>query len=148
MGSNNLIDYLKEIQDFRTSRGRQYELWLILLLIIMGSLTGCHSYLALEDFAKRHHQALGEKLGLNLTRFPSDTTFRRIFHRLDFRLLAETFHCWMKHYVEIEPGEWFSIDGKSIKGTVNNSDNEAPKFCQLGISLQSPSRSSCCSRTV
>ena len=35
--------------------------------------------------------ALSEKLGLTVTRLPSDTTSRRILHRLDFHLLAEQF---------------------------------------------------------
>ena len=37
----------------------------------------------------------------------------------------------MKHYVEIEPGEWLSIDGKSIKGTVKNFDRSYQNFVSL-----------------
>jgi len=65
---------------FSGSSGRRYPL-LILLLIIMGTLSGCRGYQALEDFGVRHYPR-PEKLGLTVNRLPSDTTFRRILHRL------------------------------------------------------------------
>ena len=74
----NLIQSLQKIKDFRASRGRRYPLWLILLLIVMGTVSGCRSYYALEDFGVRHYGAVSKKLGLTVTRLPSDTTFRRI----------------------------------------------------------------------
>ena len=57
----NLIQSLQEIRDFRVSQGKRYPLWLILLLVIMGTLSGCRGYQALEDFGVRHYQALSEK---------------------------------------------------------------------------------------
>src|SRR4028118_1637174 len=114
----SLIQCLQEIKDFRTSQGRRYPLWLILLLVIMGTISGCRSYYALEDFGARHYQAVSEKLGLTLTRLPSDTTFRRILQRLDFEILAQQFEQWVSSAFKIEPGEWVAIDGKSIVGTV------------------------------
>jgi len=82
----NLIQLLQEIIDFRAAQGRRYPLWLILLLMIMGTLSGCRGYQALEDFGVRHYQALNAKLELAVNRLPSDTTFRRILQRLDFHL--------------------------------------------------------------
>lgn len=70
----SLIESLQEIRDFRAAQGRRYPLWLILLLIIMGTLSGCRGYQALEDFGVRHYEALSEKLGLTVNRLPSDTT--------------------------------------------------------------------------
>jgi hypothetical protein len=83
MGAN-LITSLQEIRDFRTSRGRRYPLWLILLLVIMGTISGCRSYYALEDFGTGHYQAVSEKLGLEVTRLPSDTTMRSHFTETRF----------------------------------------------------------------
>lgn len=113
----SLIQSLQEIKDFRTSQGRRYPLWLILLLVIMGTISGCRSYYALEDFGTRHYQAVSEKLGLTVTRLPSDTTFRRILQKLDFETLAHPFEQWVSRTIDIQPGEWVAIDGKSIKGT-------------------------------
>ena len=127
----NLIQSLQEIRDFRASRGRRYPLWLILLLVVMGTLSGCRSYYALEDFGVRHYQALSEKLGLTVTRLPSDTTFRRILDRLDFHLLAEQFQQWASSTFHLEAGEWVSIDGKSIKGTVTQPQTAYQNFVSL-----------------
>jgi hypothetical protein len=117
MGTN-LIQSLQEIRDFRAPRGRRYSLWLILLLVVMGTISGCRSYYALEDFGVRHYQAVSEKLGLKVTRLPSDTTFRRILEKLDFQTLAQQFEQWADSTFAPEPGEWVAIDGKSISGTV------------------------------
>ncbi len=117
MGAN-LITSLQEIKDFRASQGRRYPLWLILLLVIMGTISGCRSYYALEDFGARHYGAVSEKLGLTVTRLPSDTTFRRILQKLDFQVLAQQFEVWASRTIELQPQEWVAIDGKSIKGTV------------------------------
>ena len=116
MGAN-LITSLQEIKDFRASRGRRYPLWLILLLIVMGTISGCRSYYALEDFGARHYRAVSEQLGLEVTRLPSDTTFRRILQKLDFETLAQQFEQWASRTIDIQAGEWVAMDGKSIKGT-------------------------------
>ncbi len=84
----------------------------------MGTLSGCRSYYALEDFGARHYGAVSEKLGLTVTRLPSDTTFRRILQKLDFETLAQQFEQWVNSRLILEPGEWIAIDGKSMKGTV------------------------------
>jgi hypothetical protein len=34
-----LIDYLKTVEDHRALRGRRYPLWLMLLLVILGTLS-------------------------------------------------------------------------------------------------------------
>ncbi|MBW4631359.1 MAG: transposase family protein [Iphinoe sp. HA4291-MV1] len=72
------MEKLSLIKDFRASRGRRYPLWLILLLVLMGTMSGCIGYQALEDFACRHHPALVQQLQLKATSFPSDSTFRRV----------------------------------------------------------------------
>ena len=127
MGAN-LITSLQEIRDFRASRGRRYSLWLILLLIVMGTISGCRSYYALEDFGVRHYGAVSEKLGLKVTRLPSDTTFRRILQKLDFQVLAQQFEQWVNRTFNLETGEWVAIDGKSIKGTVSEQQTAYQNF--------------------
>ena len=130
MGAN-LIQSLQEIRDFRASQGRRYPLWLILLLIVMGTISGCRSYYALEDFGARHYGAVSEQLGVKVTRLPSDTTFRRILQKLDFQALAQQFEQWVNSRLVLEPGEWIAIDGKSIKGTVTEHRTAYQNFVSL-----------------
>lgn len=130
MGAN-LIESLQEIRDFRASQGRRYPLWLILLLVVMGTISGCRSYYALEDFGARHYRAVSEKLGLTVTRLPSDTTFRRILQKLDFQVLAIQFGQWADSTFDTELGEWVAIDGKSIRGTVTEPGTAYQNFINL-----------------
>ena len=102
----------------------------------MGTISGCRSYYTLEDFGTRHYGAVSEKLGLEVTRLPSDTTFRRILQKLDFHTLAQQFEQWVNSAFNIEPGEWVAVDGKSIKGTVTAPGTAYQNFISL-VSLYS-----------
>ena len=77
----------------------------------MGTISGCKGYQALEDFGVRHYGAVSEKLGLTVTRLPSDTTFRRILHKLDFQVLADQFEQWVSQTIRIQPQGWVALDG-------------------------------------
>ncbi len=86
----------------------------------MGTLSNCLGYQALEDFARRHHQALVESLELPLMRFPSDSTFRRVMSGIDFTQLAQVFTDWLRDWMPTQEQDWLGVDGKSIKATVSN----------------------------
>jgi hypothetical protein len=97
----------------------------------MGTISGCRSYYALEDFGARHYQPVSEQLGLTVTRLPSDTTFRRILQKLDFQALAQQFEQWASRTIDIQPGEWVAMDSKSIKGTVTEPGTAYQNFVNL-----------------
>ncbi|NET39868.1 MAG: transposase family protein, partial [Cyanothece sp. SIO1E1] len=105
MSSVSLIEELKRLPDFRAAKGRRYDLWLILLLIVMGTMSGCQGYAALEDFGVRHYSALCEELDLEVKRLPSDTTFRRILERLNFQVLITHFERWAMQYTDMKPAD-------------------------------------------
>jgi hypothetical protein len=42
---SNLLEALSQVPDFRAARGGRYPLWLLLLLVIMGTLSDCLGYL-------------------------------------------------------------------------------------------------------
>ncbi len=105
----------------------------------MGTISECRSYYALEDFGTRHYGAVSERLGLKITRLPSNTTFRRILQKLGFQVLAQQFEQWVNSTITLEPSEWVAVDGKSIKGTVTAPGTAYQNFISL-VSLYSSQR--------
>lgn len=132
MGAN-LISHLREVEDFRTLDGRRHPLWLVLLFVIMGTMSGYVGYRAWGDFVKRHRQILIKMFEIQKHGVPSYSTIRRIVMGVDFDKLAKIFDQWAQKYVDLEKSEWCSIDGKSIKGTVQNYE----KACQNFVSIVS-----------
>jgi DDE_Tnp_1-associated len=130
MGAN-LIEQLRLVEDFRTKDGRRHPLWLILLFVIMGTMSGYTGYRAWGDFVKRHRCTLIEMFGIQKHGVPSYSTIRRTVMGVDFDKLAATFNDWALSYVDLEVSEWCSIDGKSIKGTVQNYEKECQNFVSI-----------------
>ena len=130
MGAS-LIEQLRQVKDFRTKDGQRHQLWLVLLFVIMGTMSGYVGYRAWGDFVKRHRRVLIEQFGIQKHGVPSYSTIRRILIGVDFDILAKTFNQWAKQYVTIETSEWLGVDGKSIKGTVTNYAHEYQNFVSI-----------------
>ena len=125
----NLIHYLQQVPDFRTQP--RYPLWVVLLLVIMGVMSGCQGYRALEDFVIRHQAVLLELMELPQERLPSYSTLRRIMIRIDFRAFACAFNAWAKDTFTLGENEHLSTDGKSIKASVKDYDQSCQDFASL-----------------
>ena len=114
-----LIQVLKKVKDFRYERGQRHPLWFILLIVILGLMTGHLGYRALGDFAKRHQKSLTESFGIPWGQVPSYSTIRRAMMGIDCESLIEVFNQWAAQLIpEDRPDNWIAIDGKSLKSTV------------------------------
>ncbi|HEY9691294.1 MAG TPA: transposase family protein, partial [Oculatellaceae cyanobacterium] len=40
----SLIEHLKKVKDFRKNKGKRHPLWLVLLVVILGMMSGHQSY--------------------------------------------------------------------------------------------------------
>lgn len=125
------IEALQQIEDFRAKRGQRYPLWVILLLVVLGTLNGCTSYQALEAFAQRHYQALVDHLQLSYKRLPSDSTVRRALMGVDFAQLAKAFMAWAKPYIDTDESRWFAVDGKGLNGSITAACEAHQQFVNL-----------------
>ena len=65
---SDLISFLKAIPDGRYRRGVRYPQWFLLLVAVLGVLSGCRSSRDLECFARRHRESLNQALGLDYKR--------------------------------------------------------------------------------
>ena len=131
----SLIDYLKQIPDERSSGGRRHPLWLILLIMILGIMSGYWGYRGLGRFVERHRRQLIETLKIPQARVPSYSTIRRVMMSLDYEAVAQTFNDWASQYTHNSDGQWVAIDGKSLKnmilGTVNDCYGKQQNFVMM-----------------
>lgn len=97
----------------------------------MGIMSGRYGYRELGTFAKANKKDIAKHLGIKTKQVPSYVTIRYILMNIDFNALNTAFYSWAKEHVEIKEGEWFGIDGKAIKSTVSNYNNEHQNFIAL-----------------
>ncbi|MEG4940814.1 ISAs1 family transposase [Microcoleus sp. F4-D5] len=128
----NLIEAIKSVPDHRHPRGIRHPLWLILMIILLGSCTGYWGYKPLAEFTKNHRSTLIKLFNLPPDiRFPCDSTFRNIILSLDFEVIAVLFNIWAGENLSIAPGELMAIDGKSIKSTSVGGNSSYQNFVSL-----------------
>lgn len=125
----NLIAHLKQIPDYRKGKGKRHSLWLILMLVLLGTLCGYRGYRPLADFTQQHWQVLSELLELPAqTRLPSYSTFRRVLQRVDFVPFVELFNHWSQTFLPLMTETWVAADGKSIKSTLSDYSQSYQSF--------------------
>jgi predicted transposase YbfD/YdcC len=128
--SKSIIDYLKEVPDPRGAQGSRDDLWQILLIIIMGIMSGKHTYRGLERFVERHRRNLIKQLALRQGTAPSYSTVRRIMINVDYAKLNSAFNTWAQEQ-PIPRGAAIAGDGKSLRNTVSNADNNKQNFISM-----------------
>ena len=101
-------------------RGVRIPAWYLLLVAVLGILSGCQSLRDLERFAFRHHAVLTEALGLELRRPPSDSAFRYFFQQVDVVALCGAIRDWT--IAQIPRGaadlDQLICDGKTLRGSI------------------------------
>jgi hypothetical protein len=122
---DDLISFLKAIPDGRYRRGVRYPQWFLLLVAVLGILSGCRNSRDLEAFARRHREALNQALGLNFKRWPSDATFLYLFNKAHLQQFGQVLQAWMISQI---PGgadglEQLVCDGKTLRGSAIETDD-------------------------
>ena len=127
----NLIDQLNQVKDPRRKQGQRFPLTTVLLIIIMGIISGRYGYREITVFSKANQKELIKSLRIKHKRIPSHVTIRDVIMRIDFDALNAAFYKWASAYVKIGKSDWLSIDGKSIKSTVEDYDKSYQNFVSL-----------------
>lgn len=131
MGVEALIEQLKTIPDWRRGRKVQYPLWLMLLLSLLGVMSGYSSLRGLEDFMKRHQQEVAALFGLAKAKLPSYSTLRDMTQHVDGAKVSEVFAHWAKQAVPIKAGQVVSMDGKALASTVQDCHGQTQDFVSV-----------------
>jgi hypothetical protein len=116
----DLISYLRSIPDARMRRGVRFPSWYLLLVAVLGILSGCQSLRDLERFAIRHHAVLTEALGVVLRRPPSDSSFRYFFQQVDVTALCAAIRDWTIAQIPGGAADYDQLvcDGKTLRGSI------------------------------
>ena len=128
--SKSIIDHLKEVPDPRGAQGSRDDLWQILLIIIMGIMSGHKDYRPLERFVERHRRTLIKLLALKHGTVPSYSTLRRMMIDVDYAKLNSAFNNWAQEQPRPR-GAAIAGDGKSLRNTVSNGDNDKQNFISM-----------------
>jgi len=116
--SNILIEKLSEIKDKRREQGKRHPLPMLIIIAIMASMSGYIGYRAIGDFIKANREELLKIFEPKKDRLPSFQTIRRALIIMDFEEFSKKFYEWASSRINIEETEWFSMDGKAIRGTI------------------------------
>lgn len=127
----SLIEALQTIPDHRRGAGRRYPLWLFLLLVILGTMSGYRGYRGLARFMERHQAHLAHHLGLPRPQLPHYSTIRRLLMQIDFDAVADAFNNWAQACGLVQSGLNFAIDGKGLKNTVTDAHSCEQNFVNL-----------------
>jgi hypothetical protein len=123
----DLIAFLQALPEGGKRRGVRYPQWLLLLMTILGILSGCRSAKDLERFAKRHHQTFGAALGLEMPKAPCDYTFLNLFERVKLEQLFSLLREWMHAQIADQNKDFEQLicDGKTLRGSAAQLDDGA-----------------------
>jgi hypothetical protein len=126
-----LITLLMKVKDKRRAAGKRHQIIHILLIIILGTMSGYEGYRGLESFIERFEEDLIVLLKIKRREVPSMSTIRRVMMSIDFNQLSGAFYQWSKSRVSIGKKEWMTCDGKGIRGSVSNTFNKQQNFVNL-----------------
>ncbi|MCP9841965.1 transposase family protein [Synechococcus sp. J7-Johnson] len=118
---SDLIGFLQSLPEGRKRRGVRYPQWLLLLMAILGILSGCRSARDLERFARRHREAFNTALGLELRGTPTDSTFLYLLERVDLQSMFAMLRQWMLAQIAEQDRELDQLicDGKTLRGSAS-----------------------------
>ena len=132
----DLITFLRSIPDGRMRRGIRYPQWFLLLVAILGILSGCESSRDLERFADRHREEFNRVLGLNFQRSPTDATFLYLFNKAHLQEFGQVLQGWMLSQIPggAEGLDQLVCDGKTLRGSaVEGKDGKHQFVAQVTV---------------
>ena len=112
----SLSTYFDNIKDPRVDRTKQHLLKDILIITILAVIAGADGWEDIENYGLSKQEWLEQFLELP-NGIPSDDTFRRVFEKLDPKVLEQKLSQWLQEIMGSVLQEIIPIDGKSLRGS-------------------------------
>lgn len=130
----SLFAYLMRVVDPRHDRGKQYPLELLLVLILLAKLCGENTPSGIADWVAYRVDKLEAMKLLPKKKAPCHMTYRRVLQRIVSPeelegLLSEYHQSCLKKETELV----FSLDGKTVKGTIPFGESRGTHLLSLYV---------------
>lgn len=119
----SLMELFEGVHDPRRAQGKRHPLSALLLLAIVGLLSGMTSYEAIVDFGKERGWEFLQLLGFTRRRGLCKATYSRVFRRIDVADVEARIAQWIQGQLPREVAPHLAIDGKTVRGS---RDGEMP----------------------
>lgn len=127
-----LLEQLNGLPDIRRRAGMRHPVGLVVLLAIMSTVSGMSSYRAMGSFVRSNKEELLKRLSVKTGRLPCYSTIRRVLMQLPTQELSQVLGHWNRAAMDTgELYKWVHIDGKAIKGTVENYGESNQDFVNM-----------------
>lgn len=120
-------NFIKTIEDTRRAEGKRHSLEQLSVIIIMAVLSGHQGVRGIERFVNSNEKELIELLELKHG-VPSYQTIQAMLTSLNAQKAAEKFTEWMETYAEELGDEYLSLDGKTLRSTVEGGNTKNQNF--------------------
>jgi predicted transposase YbfD/YdcC len=130
----SLFSFFTRVTDLRHSRGKQYPLALLLVLIFLAKLCGENTPSGIADWVTYRIEEFVEMKLLTKKKAPCHMTYRRVLQLIvspeDMeRLMSEYHQACLNRGTELV----FSLDGKTVKGTIPSGETRGTHLLSLYV---------------
>lgn len=115
-----------ELEDFRDNRGKEHELAYIVLLFTFAMLR-TEKKITIACVHRKmgeNHQALLSLISKSSCKLVSYSQLKRILRKISFSNLNEIFCDYLGVKLFVENNEWYAVDGKELRGTIDGVSGE------------------------
>ena len=120
----DILTHFKTLKDPRVERTKRYPLMELIFLIISATISGCDGWKSMRDFGLIKLDWL-RKFFPYENGIPVDDTLARLMRRLDTKAFQSCFISWMQSVSEQTNGQVIAIDGKTLRGSYDKSDEKS-----------------------
>lgn len=121
----HLQQYLSQLPDTRSNRGKIYPLPLILTYILMAKLAGCDKPSAIASWVRKRQEALLPLWASHHQRTPCLNTYRTILEEvIDEERLAELLRSYLHETYGGQESQLVVMDGKTLRGTIPKGETQ------------------------
>lgn len=122
---SDLQQYLSQLPDTRSNRGKVYPLPLILTYILLAKLAGCDKPSAIASWVRERQAALLPMWESHHQRTPCLNTYRTILEEVvDEEKLAELFRSYLHETYGGQESQLVVMDGKTLRGTIPKGETQ------------------------